>query len=59
MVLKEGEQSEKVDLKLSIQKTNIMAPSPITSWQIEGEKVEAVKDFWAPKSQRIVTALTK
>ena len=45
MVLKEGEQSEKVGLKLSIQKTNIMAPSPITSWKIEGEKVEAVTDF--------------
>ena len=45
MVLKEGEQSEKVGLKLSIQKINIMAPSPITSWQIEGEKVEAVTDF--------------
>ena len=39
------EESEKVDPKLNIQKTNIMASSPITSWQIEGEKVEAVTDF--------------
>ena len=39
------EESEKASLKLNIQKTNIMASSPITSWQIEGEKVEAVTDF--------------
>ena len=37
--------SEKIDLKLNIQKTKIMASSPITSWQIEGEKVETVADF--------------
>ena len=39
------EQSEKVDLKLSIQKTKIMASGPITSWQIDGETVETVADF--------------
>ena len=39
------EESEKVDLKLNIQKSKIMASSPITSWQIEGKKVEAVTDF--------------
>ena len=39
------EESEKVGLKLSIQKTKIMASDPITSWQIDGEKVEAVTDF--------------
>ena len=39
------EESEKTGLKLNLQKTNIMAPGPITSWQIEGEKVEAVTDF--------------
>ena len=39
------EESEKAGLKLSIQKTKIMASSPITSWQIEGEKVEVVTDF--------------
>ena len=45
MVLREGKQSEKVGLKLNIQKTKTMASSLITSWQIEGEKVEAVTDF--------------
>ena len=40
-----NEENEKAGLKLSIQKTKIMASSPITSWQIEGEKVEAVTDF--------------
>src|SRR5574340_646574 len=44
------EESEKVGLKLNIQKTKIMASGPITSWQIEGETVEIVSDFWAPKS---------
>ena len=45
-------ESEKADLKLSIKKTKIMGCGPITSWQIEGQKVEAVKIFfsWAPKS---------
>ena len=52
------EESEKAGLKFNIGKTKTMAPSSITSWQIEGEKFEAVTDFWAPKSLRIVTALT-
>ena len=45
LLLKLKEKSEKVGLKLNIQKTKIMASSPITSWQIDGEKVEAVTDF--------------
>ena len=55
------EESEKADLKFSIQKTKIMASSPIISWQIEGEKVEAVIDFifWAPKSLQMVSAAMK
>ena len=44
-VLKVKEESEKVGLKLNIQKTKIMASSPITSWQIDGERVETVSDF--------------
>ena len=44
-LMKVKEESEKVDLKLSIQKTKIMAPSPITSWQTDGETVETVSDF--------------
>ena len=43
--MKVKEESEKLDLKLSIQKTKIMASSPITSWQIDGETVETVSDF--------------
>ena len=42
------EESEKAGLKLNIQKTKIMASGPITSWQTEGEKVEAVMDFYCP-----------
>ena len=55
------EESEKVGLKLNIQKTKIMAPSPITSWQIDGETVETVADyFWgAPKSLQMVIAAMK
>ena len=45
LLMKVKEESEKVGLKLNIQKTKIMASSPITSWQIDGEKVEAVTDF--------------
>ena len=45
-LLRVKEESEKPCLKLNIQKTKIMASGPITSWQIEGEKVEAVKDFF-------------
>ena len=55
------EESEKVGLKLNIQKTKIMASSPITSWQIDGETVETVADFvlGAPKSLQMVTATMK
>ena len=45
LLMKVKEESEKVGLKLNIQKTKIMASVPITSWQIDGEKVEAVADF--------------
>ena len=56
--MKVKEESENVGLKLNIQKTKIMASSPITSWQIDGETVEIVADiiFWAPKSLQMVTA---
>ena len=59
--MKVKEKSEKAGLKLNIQKTKIMASSPITSWQIEGEKMEAVTDFifWARKSLQMVTAAMK
>ena len=55
------EESEKVGLKLNIQKTKIMASGPITSWQIDGETVETVADFifGAPKSLQTVTAAMK
>ena len=59
--MKLKEKSEKVDLKLNIQKTKIMASGPITSWQIDGETVEAVRDFisWAPKSLQVVIEAMK
>ena len=52
LLMKVKVESEKVGLKLNIQKTKIIASSPITSWQIDGEIVETVADFifWAPKS---------
>ena len=56
------DKSEKVGLKLSIQKTKIMASGPISSWQIDGETVETVTDFSlevAPKSLQMVTAAMK
>ena len=56
--MKVKEESEKVDLKLNIQKTKIMASSPITSWQIDGETV-ADFIFWVPKSLQMVTAAMK
>ena len=58
---REKEESEKVDLKLSIQKTKTMASGPITSWQIDGETMETVTDFifGAPKSLQMVTAAMK
>ena len=57
-LMKVKEESEKVGLKLNIQKTKIMVSGPITSWQIEGEIVETVADFilGAPKSLQMVTA---
>ena len=59
--MKVKEENEKVDLKFSIQKTEIMASVPITSWQIDGERVETVADFilGAPKSLQMVTAAMK
>ena len=59
--MKVKEESEKVGLKLNTQKTKIMASSPITSWQIDGETVETVTDFifWAPKSLQMVIAVMK
>ena len=61
LLMKVKKESEKVGLKLNIQKTKIMASSPITSWQIDGEIVETVTDFifWAPKSLLMVTAAKK
>ena len=58
LLMKMKGESEKVGLKLNIQKTKIMASGPITSWQIDGETVETVTDFiWgAPKSLQMVTA---
>ena len=55
------EESGKIGLKLNIQKTKIMAPGPITSWEIDGETVETVSDliFFAPKSLQRVTAAMK
>ena len=61
MKVKVKVESEKVGLKLNIQKTKIMASSPTTSWVIDGETVETVSDFifWAPKSLQMVTAAMK
>ena len=61
LLRKVKEESEKVGLKLNIQKTKIMASGPITSWQIDGETVETVADFifWAPKSLQMVIAAMK
>ena len=58
LLMKVKEESEEVGLKLSIQKTKIMASGPITSWQIDGETVVDFI-FWAPKSLQMVTAATK
>ena len=54
-------ESQKVGLKLNIQKTKIMASGPTTSWEIDGETVETVSDFifWAPKSLKMVIAAMK
>ena len=63
LLMKVKEESEKVGLKLNIQKTKIMASGPITSWQINEETVETVRDFFffflAPKSLQVVTAAMK
>ena len=61
LLMQVKEESEKVGLKLNIQKTKIMASGPITSWQIDGEIVETVSTlFWgAPKSLQMVTATVK
>ena len=60
-LMKVKEESEKVGLKLNIQKMKIMASGPITSWEIDGETVETVSDFifWAPKSLQMVIAAMK
>ena len=59
--MKVKEESEKVGLKLNIQKTKIMVSGPITSWQIDGETMETGTDFisWVPKSLQMVTAAMK
>ena len=62
LLMKVNEESEKVGLKLNIEKTKIMASGPITSWQIDGETVETVTDFiyfLNPKLLQIVTAVMK
>ena len=61
LLMKVKEESEKVGLKLNIQKTKIMASGPIISWEIDGETVEKVSDFifWAPKSLQMVIAAMK
>ena len=61
LLMKVKEESEKVGLKLNIQKRKIMASGPIISWEIDGKTVETVSDiiFWAPKSLQMVTAATK
>ena len=61
LLMKVKEESEKVGLKLNVQKTKIMASGPITSWQIDGETMETVTDFMlgASKSLQMVTAAMK
>ena len=60
LLMKVKEESEKVGLKLNIQKIKVMASGPITSWQIDRETVETVADFfWAPKSLQMVIAAMK
>ena len=61
LLMKVKEETEKVGLKLNIQKTKIMPCGPMTSWQIDGETVETVADFilGAPKSLQVVTAAMK
>ena len=61
LLMKVKEESEKVSLKLNVQKTKTMASGPVSSWQIDGKIVETVADFifWAPKSLQMVTAAMK
>ena len=68
LLMKVKEESEKVGFKLSLQKTKIMASGPITSWQIDGETMETVRETmetvrdlfsWTPKSLQMVTAAMK
>ena len=61
LLMRVKEESEKADLKLNIQNTKIMASSPITAWQIDGETIETVTDFifLGPKSLQMVTAAMK
>ena len=61
LLMKVKEESEKVGLRLNIQKTKIMASGPITSWEIDGESVETVSDYFfgIPKSLQMVTAAMK
>ena len=61
LLMKVKEESEKAGLKLNIKKTKIMASGPITSWQIDGETMETVRDFifWVPKSLQMVIAAMK
>ena len=61
LLMKVKEETEKVGLKLNIQKTKIMASGPITSWEIDGETVETVADliFWTPEPLQMVIAAVK
>ena len=61
LLMKVKEKSEKVGLKLNIQRIKVMSSSPITSWQIVGETMETLTEliFWAPQSLQIVTAVMK
>ena len=61
LLMKVKEESEKIGLKLNVQKTKIMASGPISSWEIDGETVKTVADFiyWAPKSLQMVIAAMK
>ena len=63
LLMKMKKESEKVGLKLNIQKTKIIASGRITSWQIDGQTMETVRDFilfsWTPKSLQMVTAAVK
>ena len=61
LLMKVKEENEKVGLKLNIPKTKIMAPSPITSWQIDGETMKQWQTlfFWTPKSLQMMTAAIK